>query len=179
MTETGPDPARDERPVMRAIFTPLTHCLQFHGRATRRQFWPWILFIIALWFVPIAIERPLDRLAAGLLAGSPIRFNTLWVAFDLVFWPLGFLATAAITVRRLHDTAAGGAWALLTWAPVAVSLALFSAHRNDAGDMAAYAAMLGSLLVLARCALPGTAGENRYGPDPQDDGLNRLAATFE
>jgi uncharacterized membrane protein YhaH (DUF805 family) len=179
MTETGPDPARDERSDMRALFTPLTHCLQFHGRATRRQFWPWVLFLTAFWFLLIQIEKPLDRLTVELLARSPIGFGTLLMWFDLAFWPVAFLATAAITVRRLHDTGARGVWALLTWAPAAVSLAFYLAGRLGAGDTAARVALFGSLLVLARCALPGTVGENRYGPDPQDDGLGQLAATFE
>ncbi|CAN5410778.1 DUF805 domain-containing protein [soil metagenome] len=164
---------------MRALFTPLTHCLQFQGRATRGQFWLWILLVGALCFLLIQFQRPLDTLAVALLAGSPIGFGTLLVAFNLTCGPIVFLATAAITVRRLHDTSARGALALLVWIPATLSLSSYAAYHTAVGDAAAFAALLGLALVLVRCALPGSVGENRYGADPLDNGLDRLAATFE
>ncbi|MEG3145863.1 DUF805 domain-containing protein [Sphingomonas sp. RT2P30] len=164
---------------MRALFTPLTHCLQFHGRATRREFWPWILFLGAAFVSLIEFQRPLDGLAVALLDGSPLRFGTLLVAFNIIALPVAIFATAAITVRRLHDTGSPGAWALLAWLPATVSLSLYGVYHAGAGDIAALVALTGLLVVVARCALPGTVGENRYGADPQDDGLDRLAATFE
>ncbi|MFA5963352.1 MAG: DUF805 domain-containing protein [Sphingomonas sp.] len=164
---------------MRAVLMPLTHCLQFHGRAARREFWPWILFLGAVFILLIEFQRPIDDLAVALLDGSPLRFGTLVVAFDIIALPLAFLVTAAITARRLHDTGARGIWVLLPWVLAMVSLFLYRTYRSGAGDILALAALLGMLAVVARCALPGTRGENRYGADPRDDGLGQLAATFE
>jgi len=62
----------------------------------------------------------------------------------LVLYPPFFWLLAALSVKRLHDRARSARWLLLAIVP-----------------------LLGPLWLLAELALlPGTAGENRYGPDP-------------
>ena len=54
-----------------------------------------------------------------------------------------FLPSLAAQVRRLHDTNASGWWILLAFIPY-----------------------LGGLIMLVWFCIPGTKGENRFGPDP-------------
>jgi uncharacterized membrane protein YhaH (DUF805 family) len=58
-----------------------------------------------------------------------------------------FLPSLAVQVRRLHDTNASGWWILLAFIPY-----------------------LGGLIMLVWFCIPGTKGENRFGPDPLNPG---------
>lgn len=84
---------------------------------------------------------------------------------------------AAATVRRLHDCDRSGFWAFLPIPSLAAAFilmpGLFGAMGKDDGpDMGlffgmffnniTYLAALG--LLIYRCAQPGTAGDNRFGP---------------
>lgn len=57
------------------------------------------------------------------------------------------LPNIAVSVRRLHDNSMSGWWILLNWVP------------------------LGGLIILIFMLIPGTIGDNEYGPDPlsEDD----------
>lgn len=75
----------------------------------------------------------------------------------IIFW-LFFIPYAvccySLTSQRLRDFNVTG-WLALLWKPISI------ADRYIGG-----AASLAFFLVL--CAVPGTQGENRYGPDPLD-----------
>ena len=58
-----------------------------------------------------------------------------------------------VTVRRLHDTDKSGWLVLLCLIPV-----------------------VGNLIVLIMCAMPGTVGDNQYGPDPVAGGITTATA---
>ena len=58
-----------------------------------------------------------------------------------------FLPTLAAQVRRLHDTNASGWWILVGLIPY-----------------------VGGLIMLVWFCIPGTKGENRFGPDPLNPG---------
>jgi len=67
---------------------------------------------------------------------------------------LGILIpSSAVSVRRLHDTNRSGWWVLGNLIP-----------------------FFGGLAILVLCALDGTAGVNRYGPDPK--GRDATAEVF-
>lgn len=75
--------------------------------------------------------------------------------FEMDGESLGFLSTLyyvavivpylALIFRRLHDTERSGWWILIAFIPI-----------------------VGVLVLLVFMILRGTAGENRYGPDPKD-----------
>ena len=72
----------------------------FNGRATRSEFWWWILFIVlvsvALSMVDGAVIAPMTgHEAFDRDAGQPLQLG-----FNLAT----LLPTLAVTVRRLHDT---------------------------------------------------------------------------
>ena len=76
------------------------------------------------------------------------------------------LPNLGVTVRRLHDRNLAGWWLLI---PI-VSLLLWLLGRGAPGGEAGPASALLSLSMcicyLAILSMPGTAGSNRFGPDP-------------
>lgn len=81
------------------------HYLDFKGRATRKQFWLFILFICIIYFI-LTLCGMMNN-ALGTLA------NVLYilVAFALL------LPHLAIQVRRLHDTGRSGWWWFICLVP--------------------------------------------------------------
>ena len=67
----------------------------------------------------------------------------------IIFLLAIFLPSLAVTVRRFHDTDRSGWFILLGLIPV-----------------------LGVLIVLVMMLLPGTTGENRFGPPPAGDAIS-------
>ncbi|CAI8012416.1 Inner membrane protein YhaH [Geodia barretti] len=68
----------------------------FRGRASRREYWWWILALSIGWFILLALS------STGYLA-------LLLPVFGLAV----FLPTLAVTTRRLHDIDKGGWWQLI------------------------------------------------------------------
>ena len=79
-------------------------------------------------------------LIAYMLGGGRAIFPVLGLVLLGIFLP-----SLAAQVRRLHDTNASGWWILLAFIPY-----------------------VGGLIMLVWFCLPGTKGENRFGPDPLD-----------
>ena len=121
------------------------HYFDFHGRATRAQFWEYLL-------VYLAITLLVDFVGFRILSA---------------LWLLGlFLPTAGVTIRRLHDIGRSGWWLALPLIP-AFLLGYFFFRFWPL-------TLLLGLIFGAFCAYliylymqPGTDGGNRYGPDPR------------
>lgn len=124
----------------------------FRGRAARSEFW-WFSLCIGL-----------INLAATLLL-SPLPRETAMTLNFLISLAL-LLPNLGVTVRRLHDRNLRGWWLLI---PIA-SLLLWSLGRAAPGGGTSPASSLLSLSMcicyLAILSMPGTAGPNRFGPDP-------------
>lgn len=139
----------------------IAHTFDGAGRATRAEFLTYVVLsqlplILATWLAPDAFEAGV-RLAAVILTMIPLP---------------------ALTVRRLHDFAAGGRWSLLLLVPVIRVLALDLLTLTAGGE--ARSMIEGALsyidwllflpctaLYLLLLAAPGTAGANRFGPGPR------------
>jgi uncharacterized membrane protein YhaH (DUF805 family) len=80
---------------------------------------------------------------ALMLGGGRIILPVMGLVFLGIFLP-----SLAAQVRRLHDTNASGWWILLAFIPY-----------------------VGGVIMLVWFCLPGTKGENRFGPDPLDPGM--------
>ena len=80
---------------------------------------------------------------AFILGGGRIILPVMGLVFLGIFLP-----SLAAQVRRLHDTNASGWWILLAFIPY-----------------------VGGVIMLVWFCLPGTKGENRFGPDPLDPGM--------
>lgn len=98
----------------------------FTGRACRKEYWMFVLFMYVFYFALVLLDGALglvDDAGSGLL-------STLYQLSMLI-------PSLAVAVRRMHDTNNSG-WMIVV--PVA-----------------------GAILLLAG----GTAGPNRFGPDPK------------
>ena len=155
---------------------PLGRLLNVKGRTAPGDFWPYMGLLFAIYVVGFVLVFP-GRPFFGILPGVPAMF-----ALTLI---LILLACAAV-IRRLHDVGWSGWWMaaytilasafiifvvrlryVITHQPFDPSsdllfrlfpiLAIFMLITNCIG-----------LLILVVCVLPGTAGPNKYGPDPKN-----------
>ncbi|WP_176584029.1 DUF805 domain-containing protein [Priestia megaterium] len=75
----------------------------FQGRATRKEYWMFILFNFIIWCVLSAIELITDM--------PPFLRIVYLVAI--------FIPSLAVTARRLHDIGRSGWWQLISIIPIA------------------------------------------------------------
>lgn len=125
---------------------------RFAGRASRSEFW-WAMLFIGL-----------VNMAAGLVGMllPPMLAASLSLVVSLLLLP----ANLGVTVRRFHDRGLSGWWLLIPIVMVGIWAASGGAYQaeNPVGATLMLAMSLGYLIILC---MPGTAGPNRYGPDPR------------
>ena len=150
-----------------AIRSCLRQYAGLSGRAARSEFWWWsmcaglIFSIVSM--VLLGIQEVLLGMEEG---GGSVALAILWLGV--------LIPSLAVTVRRLHDTDWSGWWALSTALcnAAVVYAAAFGPHAlgfafgSDAVLFSYLAASGIALVVLVRMFLPGTRGDNRFGPDP-------------
>ncbi len=129
----------------------------FSGRASRSEFWFFRLFVILVLLVsalPFFVFGELNAHREPNFAANPVQtiLSLLGGLILLIVVAGSIIPLIAVAVRRVHDTNASG-WFVLIW----------------------YVPYIGSLVSLVWACLPGTAGENNYGPDP----LGRVDKVFE
>lgn len=145
----------------------------FDGRASRKEYWNFILFT-AIFAV---IARTADIFLFG-IGGVPVFFNLVMLFI--------FLPDLAVGVRRLHDTGRSGK--LVLW--YCIAFFVWGVAMFFTGISTFVAAMSGSLasapvgflvlfcggglaltvwgiFFLVWMCLRGTPGDNKYGPDPK------------
>lgn len=85
-----------------AVESVFTRCLDFSGRARRREFWYFVLFVMLAGMVVEWVGQVFgqERLFEGILT----------LVLILPFTALAF--------RRLHDTGRSGCWYLLSFVPL-------------------------------------------------------------
>ncbi len=138
---------------MEWMFMPFRRFADFSGRSRRMEYWMFALLniLVAFAFVMVAILvggglsaiGDMERGAgAGLIVLAP--FGLYYVAI--------LIPSLAVQVRRLHDRDMSGWWLLLFYVLSLIPVVGFFASI--------------ALLVLA--FLPGTDGDNRFGPDPKN-----------
>lgn len=150
--------------------------VNFSGRARRTEFWYFILFSCLLLIVAMALDV--------------VCFNTPYGAFYLLVALFLFLPQLAVSARRLHDTGRTSKWllwnylALLVWAVAALVLSGLSAFAGGRDASAWFLIVLcggcvlffiWEIVFLVWFCLPGTPGENRYGPDPKQPDQEKSA----
>ena len=123
------------------------------GRASRSEFWWFCLFTFILNLLVALLGSLLPALGSIVSA-----VQALWL----------LLPTVGVTTRRLHDRNMSGWWQLLPLAAALPAIAGAVLEANWLLMLAGSAAGLASLALLILYALKGTAGPNRFGPDPLD-----------
>jgi uncharacterized membrane protein YhaH (DUF805 family) len=110
----------------------------FSGRAPRSEFWFWSLFV----FIVTVVVAVLDVIVFG----SNMASHGTTPHFQLfrAIWGLATLLPGiSVTVRRLHDLDRVGWWYWLVLIP-----------------------LVGAIWLLVWFCSRGTAGDNRFGPNP-------------
>lgn len=137
-TQADGNPAPDD--YFAWILLPLRRYAQFTGRASRKEFWLFQLVPIALFAITLVLTA-VDRDVydeIGTIGNLAIGLFLLGI--------MGLIIPAlAVQVRRFHDQDRAGWFVLLNLIPY-----------------------IGSFAVFIFMLLPGTAGENRFGPKPID-----------
>jgi uncharacterized membrane protein YhaH (DUF805 family) len=98
---------------VQAVQSGFRNYAKFSGRATRSEFWFWVLFTV----VGGIVGEVLDLLVFGY---HSINFAPI----TELFWLGTLLPSFAVMVRRLHDTDRSGWWWLLGIVPLIGQLAL-------------------------------------------------------
>lgn len=139
------------------MLMPLRRYAEFSGRSRRMEYWMFQLLniivmclLLALLFGGIPWEAFTDPESLEAQAAQPgVLF---WVGLGLLMiWALGtFIPSLAVTIRRLHDRDMSGWWYLGFIVASIIPLVNIVAS-------------IGFLVIMV---LPGTPGENRFGPDP-------------
>ena len=124
-------------------FLSVLRNFSFEGRARRAEFWWFVLFStivgIVLGFVSGMVGLTLP-IATDPYTGAAIGYPILGLVWGLATLVQGI----ALVVRRLHDRNMSGWWIFIALIP-----------------------LIGGLILLVNYFLPGTAGENKFGPDPK------------
>ena len=113
----------------------------FSGRASRQEFWMFVLFnlLFAMAWALVA------GLLTGLLGDSCNQESRLMFMYKLIaiYYAVTAVPAMAVGVRRLHDTGRHGWWMLVSLIPFA-----------------------GGVWLIVLMCLNGSAGDNRYGSRP-------------
>jgi len=128
----------------RAISSGYRKYLTFGGRASRSEYWWWVLFILLSSIVVAIVEGTLG-LGSGTVTQVEGGVSASYAGGPLsIIWALvNILPGIAVGVRRLHDTDRSGWWYLIALVP-----------------------LVGAIVLLVFFCTRGTAGANRFGPDP-------------
>jgi uncharacterized membrane protein YhaH (DUF805 family) len=93
----------------------------------------------------------------------------------LIFSLAVLIPNLAVQVRRLHDTNRSGWWILLPIGFYGIGAILFFAAVGGGGGALAlvggvlmFVGFIAAIVLLVWFCLQGTAGPNRFGPDPLD-----------
>lgn len=121
------------------ITLPLRRYADFTGRSTRKEFWMFQLLYVALFVLGIVfVGGTMDEYGEGSEFGK-VMLGLIALAFIGLVVPL-----LAVEARRFHDQDRSAWFVLLNLIPYA-----------------------GIVIVFVMMALPGTCGDNRFGPGPQ------------
>ena len=124
---------------MKWFLKVLRQYADFEGRASREEYWMFVLFNFIFSFVfsliGVALVAATEKTGAAILP-------YLYVFVVLI-------PGLAVTIRRLHDTGRSAWFLLVSLIPI-----------------------IGSIWLFITTILDGTPGENRYGRNPKDTGVN-------
>lgn len=121
-----------------AISYNLNNMTNFSGRASRSEFWWWILFV---WIINVILAFLINLVTPS--SGDTSSLGLLGNVALLIVSVIFFLATLAVAVRRLHDTGRSGWWVLLYWV-----------------------CCIGTIIMIVFCVQPSQPSDNQYGAPP-------------
>lgn len=120
-----------------AVKTVLSKYAIFSGRASRPEFWLWMLAL----FLLLCVTQLNDGLIIAPVMGFGLWAEEAGKPLSVVVLLALILPNIAVSVRRLHDTNRRGWWVLISLVPVIGALVLIYFYiqpsdegRNGYGD---------------------------------------------
>ena len=127
---------------VQAVNRGLSRMSNFSDRASRSEYWWYILFLmLVMYAVSVLLGFGYGLTASVNVSNNDVRSQPgylLGLAFDVFI----LVTTLAAGARRLHDTGRSGWWLLL------------------------HLTVIGSLVLIFWWSQPGMKSANAYGPDP-------------
>ena len=123
--------------IVQAVQSVLGQYATFSGRATRSEYWWWVVAVLLAFAVMNIIDGALILPLLGFEAFQPEGGQPLSMLLALAL----ILPNLAVGVRRLHDSGRVGWWMLIALVPV-----------------------LGTLVLLYFFVQPSQDGDNEFGP---------------
>jgi len=114
--------------------------VNFAGRSPRSAYWWWVLFYVIIAVIIAMVEGGGH---GGGMPGGGFSYNYSGGPIAIVWSLVNLIPGIALGVRRLHDIDKSGWWLLIGLIP-----------------------LVGAIILLVWFATRGTAGPNRFGPDP-------------
>jgi uncharacterized membrane protein YhaH (DUF805 family) len=147
----------------------------FTGRASRPEYWWYVLAVVIAFVVARIIE--------GIVGLGHMIFYT-YGPLSALLWLATIVPSLAVGVRRLHDTDRSGWWLLICVVPYALMVLTGIMAITGGGlfamlgmaSLIGFVALIGALVLLYFMVLPGTPGQNRYGQPPAGGGGTAVPA---
>jgi len=153
---------------MEWMLLPLRRYARTSGRARRKEYWMFYLFVMIVTFVLAMVDA-----LAGLNMGGSDN-GLLSGLFGLAM----LVPNIAVTIRRLHDTDRSGWWLLLPLAAIVPGALLIAAGLTAGAPVMIGGVILALVALLVFLCLDGTPGDNRFGPDPKQPDHQDLGEIF-
>jgi uncharacterized membrane protein YhaH (DUF805 family) len=169
------------RATFRRAMAWTTLLFSFEGRIDPRTYWRALGFLCLLLVAVYVLALVIAYVAAyyWLFTGAWVQHDFAGAIFTYIFLggtlALTSFSLTAIGIKRLHDQDKGGLWITPYWAgPVALTGLQLIPSRFSllTYPLSVGAALLTIGAVIALGCLDGTAGSNKYGPDPKSATLN-------
>ena len=112
----------------------------FKGRASRTEFWNFILYWVMFYIIIITIDRVLGFNFINLKALPFSEYIPLASFYEEVglltfmYRPLTLLPSLAVISRRLHDINRSGWWCLTCVTPFVIILIIFLCKKSDESE---------------------------------------------
>jgi uncharacterized membrane protein YhaH (DUF805 family) len=124
-----------------SITTCFSKYATFAGRASRSEFWWWVLFVGILWFIGAVLDGLIGTTYRVPLGSADATVGIIHTILVLVV----LLPGISVAVRRLHDTDKSGWWWWLNIICFIGGIVLLIFYVTDSGP------------------------DNRYGADPKGE----------
>ena len=135
---------------MEYMVMPLRRYADFSGRSQRKEYWLFLLFSSLLYLAAVVLLLVIAGASDLPVAGKSEEVPAAMLAglgVILLLYLILFIPTLAVQARRFHDQDLSGWLVLLGFIPY-----------------------LGWLIIFIFMCIDGTAGANRFGPDPKGRG---------
>lgn len=147
-----------------AIKTCFNRYATFTGRATRSEYWWWILFCFRS-IIAICIIAALIGVATAGSRGVGL-FGFFFLLPFIIFCIVILVPSWAVLFRRLHDAGHPGYWILLYLVPYVISLFAALVGSQIMSMLFGFLSFAGSIVLLVFVLQPSQPYDNQFGPCP-------------